>query len=134
MKKIIGTKVVYDKQFHTVDRCKKKPCNVRTTIIQTVKVYKYFWMSCPKRDITFTINQNDPGSKTFSWAFTDYDGSINNVANEEMIIAENWLKDNYRMLITDEITSQGFDFDYEVSFKSKTKNVINNIKKILKIK
>lgn len=134
MKKIISTKVVYDTQFHTVDRCKKKPYNVRTIIVQTVKVYKYFWMSCPKRDITFTISQNDPGSKTFLWTSTDCDDSTNNVANKEMIIAENWLKDNYRMLITDEITSQCFDFDYEVSFKSKTKNVIDNIKKILKIK
>ena len=64
MKKVISTKVVYDKRFCTVDRCKKKPCNVRTIIVQTLKVYKYFWMSCPKRDITFTISQNDPGSKT----------------------------------------------------------------------
>ena len=127
MKKVISNKVVYDNNVDSKARYMSRPYMVRTTIIKTVKEYKYFWMKSPKRDITFTINQNAPSSKSSLLASTDYNETINNVANEEMFAAETWLYDNYQNLIVEDIISQGYDFDYEASFK-------NKIKKILKFK
>lgn len=125
MKKIISTEIVYDNNVDSKARYISRPYMVRTTIIKTVKEYKYFWMSTPKKEILFTINQNAPSSKSSLLASTDYNETINGVANEEMFAAETWLYNNYQNLITEDITSQ--EYDFEASFK-------NKIKKILKFK
>lgn len=127
MKKIISTEVVYDNNVDSKARYMSSPYMVRTIIVKTVKEYKYFWMSVPKKEILFTIDQNIPNTKSFLLTPTDYNKTINNVADEEMIIAETWLYNNYKNLITEDITSQGYDFDYKSSFE-------NKIKKILKLK
>jgi hypothetical protein len=133
MKKIISTEIVYDNNVDSKARYMSRPYMVRTTIIKTVKEYKYFWMSTPKKEILFTINQNAPSSKSSllasieAMASIDYNETINNVANEEMFAAETWLYNNYQNLIAEDITSRGYDFDFEASFK-------NKIKKILKFK
>lgn len=134
MKKIISTEVVYDNNVDSKARYMSRPYMVRTTIVKTVTEYRYFWMSAPKKEILFTINQNVPSSKSSLLASTDYNETLNNVANEEMFAAETWLYNNYQNLIAEDTINRGCDFDYEASFKSKTKNTINNIKKILKLK
>lgn len=127
MKKIISTEVVYDNNVDSKARYMSRPYMVRTTIVKTVKEYKYFWMSAPKKKILFTINQNTPISKTNLFVSADYNETIKNVANEEMFVAETWLCNNYQNLIVDDIKSQGYDFEYEASFKKM-------IQKILKFK
>jgi hypothetical protein len=127
MEKVISTAVVYDNNVDSNARYMSRPYMVRTTIVKTVKEYKYFWMSAPKKEILFTINQNVPSSKSSLLASADYNETIKNVANEELFAAETWLYNNYQNLITEDIISRGYDFNYETSFK-------NKIKKILKIK
>ena len=127
MKKIISTEVVYDNNVDSKARYMSRPYMVRTTIIKTVTEHKYFWMSVPKKDILFTINQNIPNSKSSLLASTDYNETVNNVANEEMFAAETWLYNNYQNLIAEDIANNDYEFNYEASLK-------NKIKKILKIK
>lgn len=124
MKKIISTEVVYDNNVDSKARYMSRPYMVRTTIVKTVKEYKYFWMKVPKREIIFSINQNAPSSKSSLLASVDYNETIKNVANEEMFVAETWLCNNYQNLIVEDIKSQGYDFEYQASFKKMIQKIL----------
>lgn len=102
MKKIISAEVVYENNVDSNACYISRPYMVRTTILKTVTEYKYFWMRYPKRDIIFTIDQNEPSIKSSLLASTDYNEAVNNVANEEMFAAETWLYNNYQNLIAED--------------------------------
>ena len=109
MKKIISAEIVYENNVDSKAQCMSIPHVVRTTILKTVTEYKHFWMSAPKKEILFIIKQNEPSTKSSLLASTEYNETVNNVANEEMFAAETWLYNNYRNLITEDIANKDYD-------------------------